>query len=69
MNFDLSDEEHAAPVRVVNHAIDEDCFPYAPRVDPLKATLAKLRPEAVAELPLPLNVYAPPKTTAARRRG
>jgi hypothetical protein len=61
MNLDLTNEEHTALVWLVKHSIDEDRFPYAPRLDPLKAILAKLAP--------PSKVYAPPRATAARVRG
>jgi hypothetical protein len=37
MNLDLTDEEHAALLRLVKRAMDEDRFSYAPRLDPLKA--------------------------------
>ena len=60
MSLDLTDEEHTVLLRLVKHAIDEDRFPYAPRLDPLKAIMAKLA--------LPSKVYALPRATSARRR-
>ena len=45
--LDLTDDEKAALVADLRHALEYDPFPYAPRLDPLKAILAKL------ELPQP----------------
>jgi hypothetical protein len=67
-HLDLSDDEAAALAQHLKRAIDGDRYPLSPRLAPLKAILAKLRPEPVrAQLPPP-KVYAPPRTTAARRR-
>jgi hypothetical protein len=44
MNVDLTDEEHAAPLRLVKQAIDEDRCLYAHVSTPLKSILAKLEP-------------------------
>jgi hypothetical protein len=52
-NPDLTDEEAAALVRCLHHAIDYDPFPLAPRLDPRKAILAKLEPPAPQPEPLP----------------
>ena len=68
MNLDLTDEEHAALLRLVKRTIDEDRYPLSPRLDPLKAILAKLEPQSVREPLPPPEVYAPPRATAARRR-
>jgi hypothetical protein len=40
-NLDLTDDEHAAMVRLVKHALKTDRFPLPPRLFPLRATLAK----------------------------
>lgn len=53
MTLDLTDEEHAALVRVLQRLIDEDRFPLAPRWAPIKAILAKLDPPAPQPAPLP----------------
>jgi hypothetical protein len=37
-NLDLTDDEHAALVRLVKHALDTDRFPMSPRLYPLWAT-------------------------------
>jgi hypothetical protein len=65
MNPDLTDEEHAALVRLVKRAIDTDGYPLSPRLDPLKAILAKLSPQPAREPLPPPKVYAPPKPRLA----
>ena len=67
-NLDLTDDEHAALVRLVKHALDTDRFPMSPRLYPLQATLAKLEPQPLREPRSPPKVYAPPKASAVRRR-
>jgi hypothetical protein len=47
MTLDLTDDEAAALAKHLRHAIEYDPFPYAPRLDPLKAILAKLDPPVV----------------------
>lgn len=71
MPFDLTltDEEHAALVRAVRKILDEDRFPLAPRLDPLKALLAKLDPPAPRPEPLPpLRPGMAPSRGQGRRR-
>jgi hypothetical protein len=46
MTLDLTDDEARALARHLQQAIDYDPFPFAPRLDPLKAILAKLEPPA-----------------------
>jgi hypothetical protein len=66
---DLTDEETAALVWLLSDTINNDRYPLSPRIQTLRAILAKLRPEPVREpLPSP-KVYAPPRSTARRRRG
>lgn len=64
MYLDLSEDEKEALVRLLRHAIDDDPFPHAPRLDPLKAILAKLEPPAPQPAPLP-----PLKSGMTPRRG
>jgi hypothetical protein len=54
MTLDLTDDETAALVRLLRHAIDEDPYPLWPRLAPLKAIPAKLAPP---ESPPPLKAY------------
>jgi hypothetical protein len=44
MTLDLTDDEARALARHLRHAIDDDPYPHAPRLDPLKAILEKLDP-------------------------
>jgi hypothetical protein len=69
MHLELSDDEAAARAQHLKRAIDSDRYPLSPRLTPLKAILAKIRPEPVREPLPPAKVYAPPRATADRRRG
>jgi hypothetical protein len=40
--IDLTDEEHAAIMAAIRRAVEDDKFPHAPRLDPLRSALAKL---------------------------
>jgi hypothetical protein len=42
--INLTDDEHAAVTAAIRRAIEEDRFPRAPRLDPLRSALAKLDP-------------------------
>jgi hypothetical protein len=53
MTLDLTDEEQAALIELLRRAIDEARYPLSPRLDPLKAILAKLEPPAPQPPPLP----------------
>jgi hypothetical protein len=53
--IDLTDAEHAAVTALIRRAIEEDRFPRAPRLDPLRSALAKLDPAAAAALRRPLT--------------
>jgi hypothetical protein len=68
MNFDLTDDETAALVRLLKSTIDADRYPLSPRIQTLKAILDKIRPEPVREPLPPRKHYEPPRATAGRRR-
>ena len=69
MTLDLTDDEKAALVAHLRHALEYDRFPFAPRLDPLKAVLAKLDPPAPKPEPLPpLRGGAGPRVGRGRRR-
>ena len=68
MQLDLTDNETAALTRLLSKAIDEDRYPLSPRIQTLKAILAKIRPEPAREPLPPLKHYEPPRASAARRR-
>jgi hypothetical protein len=53
MTLDLTDDEKAALVAHPQHALEYDPYPFAPRLDLLKAILAKLEPPAPRSEPLP----------------
>ena len=40
--IDLTDDELAAVTAAIRRLIDEDRFPHAPRLDPLRSAFAKL---------------------------
>jgi hypothetical protein len=64
-NLELTDEEGAALANELD-AVRNDRYPLSPRIQTLRAVLAKLRPEPVREpLPEPKR-YEPPR--AGRRR-
>jgi hypothetical protein len=52
MNFELSDEETAALTKELHNIVENDRYPFSPRIQTLKGILAKLRQEPVRE-PLP----------------
>jgi len=68
MNFDLTDDETAALVRLLKSTIDADRYPLSPRIQTVKAILDKIRPEPVREPLPPRKHYEPPRATAGRRR-
>jgi hypothetical protein len=52
MHLDLSDEEAAALTQERYHLVENDHYPFSPRIRTLKGILAKLGPEPVRQ-PLP----------------
>lgn len=64
--IDLTDDELAAVVASVRRTLDEDRYPLAPRLKPLRAALAKLDP---ASAPKPPPQPKPPLPEAPARRG
>lgn len=68
--IDLTDDEHAAVIAAVRRALDEDKFPHAPRLRPLRSALAKLDPAAAAKPrpePKPPLPEAPTRSRGGRR--
>ena len=68
MNLDLADEETAALIRELHDIVENDRYPFSPRIRTLRGILAKLRPEPEREPLPPPKVYAPRRATGARRR-
>lgn len=60
MNLALADEEATALTKHLRQALEYDPLPYAPRLDPLKAILAKLEPPTPMPEPLPPIKAGPP---------
>jgi hypothetical protein len=66
----LTDDEKTALVVLLKRVVDEDHYPFSPRIRTLKGILAKLQPPQPVRAPLPpLRRYAPPRATARQRRG
>jgi hypothetical protein len=63
--IDLTDDEYAAVTAAIRRAIEDDRFPRAPRLDPLRAALAKF--EAAPE-PTPLPNATPAAAKIDKRR-
>jgi hypothetical protein len=69
MHLDLTDDEAAALTQELHDIVENDRYPFSPRIRTLRVILAKLGPEPVRKpLPPPPKVYAPPRATAGRRR-
>ena len=64
--IDLPADELAAVAAAIRRLIDEDRYPHAPRLDPLRAALARLDAAAVKPNPDP---KAPPPAKADKRAG
>ena len=62
--INLTDDELAAVTEAIRHAIEDDRFPRAPRLDPLRAALGKF--EATSE-PAPLSKAPPPADGTAKK--
>jgi hypothetical protein len=67
--LDLTDEEKRALIALLKRTLDYTRYPRAPRLDPLKAILAKLEPPAPRPEPLPpLPAGAVPRVRRGRQR-
>jgi hypothetical protein len=63
--IDLPDDEVAAVTAAIRGVIEDDKFPHAPRLDPLRAALARLD---AATKPAPHPKAAPPAKADKRAR-
>jgi hypothetical protein len=63
--INLTDDEFAAVTAAIRRAIEDDRFPHAPRLDPLRAALGKF--EAAPE-PTQLPKAPPPAKADKRAR-
>jgi hypothetical protein len=66
--LDLTEEETDALAGLLRRTIDDDRYPLSPRIQMLKAILAKIRSEPERKPLPPLKHYAPPRV-GQRRRG
>jgi hypothetical protein len=57
MHLDLTDDETAALIRELHDIVENDRYPFSPRIPTPRAILAKLRPEPVRE---PLAIHLEP---------
>jgi hypothetical protein len=69
MHLDLTDEEAAGLANELHRMVENDRYPFSPRIRALRAVLNKLRPEPVREPLPPPKVYAPPSKGRYKRRG
>ena len=67
-HLDLTDDEAAALTQELHDIVENDRYPFSPRIRTLRGILAKLRPEPVRKPLPPLKVYAPPRFIRGRRR-
>jgi hypothetical protein len=67
MTLDLTAEESAALLAELDRVIDNDRYPFSPRIRTLTAIRDKLRPPPVREPLPPLRHYEPPRAGARRR--
>jgi hypothetical protein len=66
MNIELDDEQAAALIKELHDIVENDPYPFSPRISTLRAILdEKLRPEPVLEPLPPPKHYAPPRATRA----
>jgi hypothetical protein len=67
-HLDLSDDEATALTQELHDIVENDRYPFSPRIQALRVILAKLRPETAREPLPPPKVYAPPRFVRGRRR-
>jgi hypothetical protein len=60
MHLELTDEETAALSGELHDIVESDRYPFSPRIQTLRAILAKLEPE-------PARVPLPPRSVTSRR--
>jgi hypothetical protein len=68
-HLDLTDDEAAALTQELHDIVENDRYPFSPRIRTLRGILAKLRPEPVRKPLPPLKVYASPSRGRYKRRG
>jgi hypothetical protein len=63
--IDLTDDEHAVVTAAIRHLVDEDKFPHAPRLDPLKSAMTKFDAATANEANPAAESTASPRRQAA----
>ena len=66
MHLDLTDEESVALAQELHSIVENDRYPFSPRIRTLRAILAKLRPEPAREPLPPPKGYPPPRRPRRR---
>jgi hypothetical protein len=70
MDLNLTDEQTEALTRELSQIIQNDRYPFSPRIRVLNEILGQLRPEPARPAPLPLRRhYEPPSKGRHKRRG
>ena len=69
MKLELNDGQGAALLRELDRMIEDDKFPFSPRIRMLKQIRAEIKLYPVREPAPPPRRYEPPRATAKRRRG
>jgi hypothetical protein len=67
-HLDMSDNEAAALIKELHDTVDNNRYPFSPRIQTLRAILAKLKPEPVREPSLPPKMYASPRAVTRVRQ-
>jgi hypothetical protein len=68
MTLEVSDAEAVALIDELDAIVRNSRYPLSPRIQTLRAILAKLRPEPVPEPLPPRKHYEPPRFIRGRRR-
>jgi hypothetical protein len=68
MHLDLSDEETAALLKELHDIVENDPYPFSPRIRTLRAILNLLKPELAHETSPLSSVYAPPSKAIPKAR-
>jgi hypothetical protein len=69
MHLDLTDDEAAALAQELHDIVENDRYPFSPRILTLQGILNKLDPRPAHDPAPPLKRYEPPSRGRYRRRG
>jgi hypothetical protein len=68
MNLELADEQAAALERELHDIVENDRYPFSPRICTLREILHMIRPEPAREPLPPIRRYEPPSKGRYRKR-